>query len=514
MTSGVGPAAHARARRGGCGARRPHGRRRPRALGRPQRGPRRGRATDDVVAFVDDDALSGPGWLDALRPLAARRRRRRLHRRRDPAALDGRPAGLGQRADLHRLLAARPRAGRRRARPGRRRATPGGRTSASAPGPLREVGGFDPAPRRMGGPCRCSATSRRSSGASPSGATASSTRRRPRRAPCRRRAPAAARALAARALPRRQRRARRARSRRRRPPPRARRRPPASPWRWSRRDAPLAGERFARLARSARRRRRAAAAPAAPPPGMAGDERAAADRLAGHHRRLGGERGASSQRALERLGVEHRGRAAQPRARSATCGAPGSGRWSTRSRRPRRPPGAGGGAARGRRLRGDPPQHDRRAAGCRCGGCAPQGIPVAIRIDCPSSISRPGPQNAAQRALERRRLAEATLRWRPGPRSAELLSALSREVASLPVPVEVAAGGCRRGGQRRRRRPHLRGRPRQQGPRPGLPGLVGARRRDRRPAPARHRGLRRARPPPAVREGGSPSRRACAGTAT
>lgn len=68
------------------------------------------------------------------------------------------------------------------------------------------------------------------------------------------------------------------------------------------------------------------------------------------------------------------------------------------------------------------------------------GTPVAIRIDCPSSVSRPGWQNAAQRALERRRSAEATLLIGQGPRSAELLSALSHNVASLPVPVDVAAG--------------------------------------------------------------------------
>ena len=69
------------------------------------------------------------------------------------------------------------------------------------------------------------------------------------------------------------------------------------------------------------------------------------------------------------------------------------------------------------------------------------GTPVAIRIDCPSSVSRPGWQNAAQRALERRRSAEATLLIGQGPRSAELLSALSGNVASLPVPVDLAAGG-------------------------------------------------------------------------
>lgn len=70
-----------------------------------------------------------------------------------------------------------------------------------------------------------------------------------------------------------------------------------------------------------------------------------------------------------------------------------------------------------------------------------QGIPVAIRIDCPSSTSRPGPQNAGQRALERRRLRDATLALATGPRSAALLSPLASQVAVLPVPVEVAADG-------------------------------------------------------------------------
>lgn len=70
-----------------------------------------------------------------------------------------------------------------------------------------------------------------------------------------------------------------------------------------------------------------------------------------------------------------------------------------------------------------------------------RGIPVAIRIDCPSSVSRPGPQNAGQRALERRRLGDATLALATGPRSAALLAPLASQVAVLPVPVEVAATG-------------------------------------------------------------------------
>jgi glycosyltransferase involved in cell wall biosynthesis len=68
------------------------------------------------------------------------------------------------------------------------------------------------------------------------------------------------------------------------------------------------------------------------------------------------------------------------------------------------------------------------------------GIPVAIRIDCPSSTSRPGSQNAPQRALERRRLRDATLALATGPRSAELLAPLASQVVVLPIPLEVAAG--------------------------------------------------------------------------
>jgi glycosyltransferase involved in cell wall biosynthesis len=70
-----------------------------------------------------------------------------------------------------------------------------------------------------------------------------------------------------------------------------------------------------------------------------------------------------------------------------------------------------------------------------------EGIPVAIRVDCPSSISRPGPQNAGQRALERRRLSEAALVLATGPRSAALLAPLAprAEVVPVPVPVEVGA---------------------------------------------------------------------------
>jgi glycosyltransferase involved in cell wall biosynthesis len=75
-----------------------------------------------------------------------------------------------------------------------------------------------------------------------------------------------------------------------------------------------------------------------------------------------------------------------------------------------------------------------------------EGIPVAIRVDCPSSISRPGPQNAIQRALERRRLREATLALATGQRSAVLLAPLARRVEVVPVPVEVGLGDAAESG--------------------------------------------------------------------
>ena len=68
------------------------------------------------------------------------------------------------------------------------------------------------------------------------------------------------------------------------------------------------------------------------------------------------------------------------------------------------------------------------------------GVEVAVRVDCPSAVSRSGPQNAGQRALERRRLREATLTVATGPRSAALLSPLSPRVEVVPVPVEPPAG--------------------------------------------------------------------------
>lgn len=66
------------------------------------------------------------------------------------------------------------------------------------------------------------------------------------------------------------------------------------------------------------------------------------------------------------------------------------------------------------------------------------GIEVAIRVDCPSASSRPGPQNTVQRLLERRRLREATVALATGPRSAELLSPLATRTAVLPVSVPAS----------------------------------------------------------------------------
>jgi hypothetical protein len=63
------------------------------------------------------------------------------------------------------------------------------------------------------------------------------------------------------------------------------------------------------------------------------------------------------------------------------------------------------------------------------------GIRVAVRVDVPSSTSRPGLPNAFARLLERRRLRQATLALATGTRSAALLEPLTERVAVLPVPV-------------------------------------------------------------------------------
>jgi Glycosyl transferases group 1 len=68
------------------------------------------------------------------------------------------------------------------------------------------------------------------------------------------------------------------------------------------------------------------------------------------------------------------------------------------------------------------------------------GIPVAIRVDCPSGTSRPGPANAVQRMLERRRLRQANVALATGPQSAALLAPLADRVSVLPVPVQDEAG--------------------------------------------------------------------------
>lgn len=71
-------------------------------------------------------------------------------------------------------------------------------------------------------------------------------------------------------------------------------------------------------------------------------------------------------------------------------------------------------------------------------GLRAKGIATAIRVDVPSGTSRPGPQNAVQRVLERRRLREADVVLATGRRSAGLLEPLSRRVAVVPVPVTGA----------------------------------------------------------------------------
>jgi glycosyltransferase involved in cell wall biosynthesis len=69
-----------------------------------------------------------------------------------------------------------------------------------------------------------------------------------------------------------------------------------------------------------------------------------------------------------------------------------------------------------------------------------EGVRVAIRLDCPAAVNRPGPANVVQRALERRRLAAASLVIAMGPRSAETMSGLASRVVPLPVAIEIPAG--------------------------------------------------------------------------
>jgi glycosyltransferase involved in cell wall biosynthesis len=67
-----------------------------------------------------------------------------------------------------------------------------------------------------------------------------------------------------------------------------------------------------------------------------------------------------------------------------------------------------------------------------------RGVEVAVRLDCPAAVNRPGPQNAIQRALERRRLRSASLAIATGPRSAQLTAPLCERVAWVPVGLEVS----------------------------------------------------------------------------
>lgn len=69
-----------------------------------------------------------------------------------------------------------------------------------------------------------------------------------------------------------------------------------------------------------------------------------------------------------------------------------------------------------------------------------RGIPVAIRLDCPAAVNRPGVANLVQRGLEKRRLGEATLVVAMGPRSAETVAGLASVVVPLPVAIEVPPG--------------------------------------------------------------------------
>jgi glycosyl transferase family 4 len=67
------------------------------------------------------------------------------------------------------------------------------------------------------------------------------------------------------------------------------------------------------------------------------------------------------------------------------------------------------------------------------------GLSVAIRVDSPAAMIRPGIQNLAQRRLERRRLREADLVIAMGPRSVDSVRPMARRVAAVPVAVEPAA---------------------------------------------------------------------------
>lgn len=68
-----------------------------------------------------------------------------------------------------------------------------------------------------------------------------------------------------------------------------------------------------------------------------------------------------------------------------------------------------------------------------------EGIAVAIRLDCPAAVNRPGIGGLPQRTLERRRLAEATAVIAMGPRSAATVAGVGERTIALPTTIEVPA---------------------------------------------------------------------------
>ena len=155
VTSGLGDAeadAHERALAEIHPGATPAARAAPRAVAGPQCRARRLRPTSDVLAFVDDDALVAEWLASELRAAWDRRRGTgRLHRRPDPPRFEAAPDWLSDQLlpvlttldhGTHRATWTRT----------SRRST--GRTSPSAPGPLRDVGGFDPGLGHGGRPTR------------------------------------------------------------------------------------------------------------------------------------------------------------------------------------------------------------------------------------------------------------------------------------------------------------------------------------------------------------------------
>jgi glycosyltransferase involved in cell wall biosynthesis len=72
-----------------------------------------------------------------------------------------------------------------------------------------------------------------------------------------------------------------------------------------------------------------------------------------------------------------------------------------------------------------------------------RGIAVAIRLDCPAAINRPGVAGLPQRALERRRLPRADAVIAMGPRSAATVAGLSERTIALPTTIDLEAAATK-----------------------------------------------------------------------